>query len=82
MGARLGAKPGLAVGGGRVREPRPSPHPFTSFCPATSLTTRPDSACQGTMKACGTGNLGDPGDWRMDGRCRGDPPPPPLTHAL
>jgi hypothetical protein len=30
---------------------------YISFLPAISLTTRLASACQGTMKACGTGNM-------------------------
>lgn len=57
----LGARLGLTVGTwGWMGMPRPSPYPFTSFYPATSLTTRLASACQGTPKACGTGNLGAP----------------------
>lgn len=76
---RDGLRAGLNLMVGRwvgARTPRPSSDPFIPFYAATSLTTRLASACRGTMKACGTGNLEGLGDWPPfpeDGRCRGDP---------
>lgn len=63
---RDGLRAGLNLMVGRwvgARTPRPSSYPFISFYPATSPTTRLASACRGTMKACGTGNLEGLRDW-------------------
>jgi hypothetical protein len=61
-----GAGPAQQWGDGQHPGPHPQTHTpfyFFLFFPATSLTIRLALVCLGTMKACGTGNLGVLGDW-------------------
>lgn len=53
-------------GDGWAGHPDPPRIPLLPFYPATSLTTRLASACPGTTRACGTGNLGaGEGHWGL-----------------